>query len=131
MRALAMIWRLLTALSGRRTCLRPPMRMAATPMRSRRSSARSGNGWRDNLPERGSLIDCDQWGQPKLPPKAERAYGNPDPSHHTGWYLDERTGEVKSVAYRLPEARSAKVTANGETIAAPSRVRPDVTSQGP
>jgi ParB family transcriptional regulator, chromosome partitioning protein len=84
----------------------------------------------NNLPERGSLIDCDQWGQPKLPPKAVRAYGNPDPSHHAGLYLDERTGEVKSVAFRLPEARQAKVTANGEAIAGPSRVRPDVTVKG-
>lgn len=83
-----------------------------------------------NLPERGSLIDCDQWAQPKLPPKAERAYGSADPSHYTGWYLDERTGEVKSVAFRLPEARHAKVIANGETIAASGRVRPDVTQKG-
>jgi ParB family transcriptional regulator, chromosome partitioning protein len=121
----AMTWQRLTALSGRKTCSRPPTRMAATRMRSRRSSAHS-----NNLPERGSLIDCDQWGQPKLPPKAERAYGNPDPSHHTGLYLDERTGEVKSVAFRLPEARAAKVTVNGDTIVAPSRVRPDVTIKG-
>jgi ParB family transcriptional regulator, chromosome partitioning protein len=84
----------------------------------------------NNLPERGALIECDQWGQPKLPPKAERAYGNPDPSHHTGWFLDERTGEVKSVAYRLPEARPRQVNANGEAIAAPGRVRPDVTQKG-
>jgi ParB family transcriptional regulator, chromosome partitioning protein len=84
----------------------------------------------NNLPERGALIDCDQWGQPKLPPKAVRAYGNPDPSHHTGWFLDERSGEVKSVAFRLPEARQAKIAANGETMAAPSRVRPDVTVKG-
>ena len=83
-----------------------------------------------NLPERGSLIDCDQWGQPKLPPKAERAYGNSDASHHTGLYLDERTGEVKSVAFRLPESRQAKITVNGETISAPSRARPDVTIKG-
>ena len=41
----------------------------------------------NNLPERGGLIDCDQWGQPKLPPKAERAYGNPDPSHHTTGFV--------------------------------------------
>jgi ParB family transcriptional regulator, chromosome partitioning protein len=84
----------------------------------------------NNLPERGSVIDCDQWGQPKLPPKAERAYGSPDPSHYAGLYLDERTGEVKSVAFRLPEARQAKVTVDGETIAALDRVRPDVTQKG-
>ena len=83
-----------------------------------------------NLPERGTLIGCDQWGQPKLPPKAERAYGSPDPSHHTGWYLDERSGEVKSVAYRLPEARPSKVTATGDTMVAPTHVRPDVTQKG-
>ncbi len=83
-----------------------------------------------NLPERGALIDCDQWGQPKLPPKAERAYGSPDPSHHTGWFLDERSGEVKSIAFRLPKARHEKATANSETTAAPSRARPDVTVKG-
>ncbi len=83
-----------------------------------------------SLPERGQLIGCDQWGQPKLPPKAERAYGSPDPSHHTGWYLDERTGEVKSVAYRLSEARSSKIAATGEAMAAPMHVRPKVTQKG-
>lgn len=84
----------------------------------------------NNLPERGSLIDCDQWGQPKLPPKAERAYGNPDPSHYTGWYLEERTGKVSSVAYRLPEARTVRLATNGDMIAEPSRDRPDVTQKG-
>jgi ParB family transcriptional regulator, chromosome partitioning protein len=54
------------------------------------------------LPERGALIGCDQWVSQNCRKKAERAYGNPDPSHHMDWYLDERTGEVKSVAYRLP-----------------------------
>jgi ParB family transcriptional regulator, chromosome partitioning protein len=84
----------------------------------------------NNLPERGMLVDCDQWGQPKLPPKAERAYGNPDSSHYTVWYLDERSGEVKSVAYRLPDARSSKVMVTGEAMPAPIHVRPDVTQKG-
>jgi ParB family transcriptional regulator, chromosome partitioning protein len=69
-------------------------------------------------------------GTAKTAPKAVRAYGNPDPSHHTGWFIEERTGEVKSVAYRLPEARSAKIAANGEFIATPIHVRPDVTVKG-
>lgn len=34
---------------------------------------------------------------------------------------------MKSLAFWLPEARSAKITVNGDTIAAPSRARPDVT----
>lgn len=88
----------------------------------------------NNLPERGSVMECDQWGQPKLPPKAERAYGSPDTDHHTGWFINERTGEVSSVAYRLPEPKKARIAANGDDnsdgMAAQSRERPDVTQKG-
>ncbi len=88
----------------------------------------------NNLPEQGSVMECDQWGQPKLPPKAGRAYGSPDTDHYTGWFINERTGAISSVAYRLPEPKKALIAANGDGnsdgMAAQSRERPDVTRKG-
>jgi ParB/RepB/Spo0J family partition protein len=60
-----------------------------------------------NLPKRGSIVELGDYGQPKLPPKAERVYGKPGKGDHTAWYVDSRSGEVQSIAYRLPEAKKA------------------------
>ena len=43
----------------------------------------------------------------QLPKKAERVYGKPGKSDLIGHYLDERTGEVETIAYRLPEPKKA------------------------
>jgi ParB family transcriptional regulator, chromosome partitioning protein len=89
-----------------------------------------------NLPYRGRVIECDQWGQPKLPAKAERVYGKENKTDHTGWYLNERTGEVQSVNFRMAADKSGKASAKGDgknddeanSVAAPARA--DVTQKG-
>jgi len=58
----------------------------------------------NHLPKRGAIVEVNEWGQPKLPPKADRVYGKPGKSDHTAMYLD-RDGKVQSVAYRLPAAK--------------------------
>lgn len=37
----------------------------------------------NNLPKRGSIVELGDYGQPKLPPKAERVYGKPGKGDHT------------------------------------------------
>ncbi|QSY98033.1 ParB/RepB/Spo0J family partition protein (plasmid) [Rhizobium bangladeshense] len=89
----------------------------------------------NNLPKRGTVIEVNDWGQPKLPPKANQIYGKPGKGDNTGWYINPRDGSVQSVAYRLPEnkAKTVKGEAGEETVVdavdAP-RARPDVTQKG-
>jgi ParB/RepB/Spo0J family partition protein len=87
-----------------------------------------------NLPKRGFVIEVTTWGEPKLPPKAERVYGKPNKSDYTGWYLDPRNGSVQSVAYRMPQAKKTAAKGKGSPAAeadgAAPAPRPDVTRRG-
>ncbi|RWK47808.1 MAG: plasmid partitioning protein [Mesorhizobium sp.] len=92
--------------------------------------------WMANtLPKRGVIVEAGQWGEPKLPPKAERVYGKPSKSDCTAVYLD-RDGKVQSVAYRMPAAKKPKgkngadVEADGDDIVVAAKPRPDVTRKG-
>lgn len=60
-----------------------------------------------NLPKKGVIVETNNWGEVKLPPKAERVYSTPKKSDHTAMYLD-REGKVKTVHFRMPEARKPK-----------------------
>ena len=87
-----------------------------------------------NLPKRGFVIEVTTWGEPKLPPKAERVYGKPNKSDYTGWYLDPRNGSVQSVAYRMPQAKKDAAKGKGSRTAESESVapapRPDATRRG-
>ena len=85
-----------------------------------------------NLPKKGVIAESNTYGEVKLPPKAERVYGTPKKSDHTAMYLD-REGKVKTVHFRMPEAKkkgkgSEAGDAADETIV--SKPRPDVTRKG-
>ena len=89
-----------------------------------------------NLPKKGVIAETTNWGEVKLPPKAERVYGKPTKSDCTAMYLD-REGRVQSVHYRMPEAKKPKggkgasSTDNApEDVGEVSRPRPDVTRKG-
>ncbi|KQT63283.1 MULTISPECIES: ParB/RepB/Spo0J family partition protein [unclassified Aureimonas] len=95
------------------------------------------NEWMANhLPKRGTIAETTQWGEVKLPPKAERVYGKPTKSDHSAWYLD-RDGKVQSVAYRMPEPKVPKGKAakaddhasNDEPVVT-TKPRSDVTQNG-
>lgn len=87
-----------------------------------------------NLPKKGVIAEVSNYGEVKLPPKAERVYGTPKKSDHTAMYLD-REGKVKSVHFRMPEAKKTKgkttEDAGGEVEAiVVFKPRPDVTRKG-
>ena len=87
----------------------------------------------NNLPKRGAIVEVNEWGQPKLPPKADRVYGKPGKSDHTAMYLD-RDGKVQSVCYRMPAAAKKKAgkdesASEDGPIEAP-KARPEVTRKG-
>jgi ParB family chromosome partitioning protein len=85
-----------------------------------------------NLPKKGVIAEVSNYGEVKLPPKAERVYGTPKKSDHTAMYLD-REGKVKTVHFRMPEAKKkgkgSEATGGDETIVV-SKPRPDVTRKG-
>ena len=94
------------------------------------------NEWMTNhLPKRGTVIEVNEWGQPKLPAKAERVWGKPGKSDCTGWYLD-RDGQIQSVAYRMLQVKKAKgkdgeaEEAAADDIETTAKPRPDVTRKG-
>lgn len=82
-----------------------------------------------NLPKKGIITEPNAYGEGKLPPKAERVYGTPKKSDHAAMYLD-REGKVKTVHFRLPEAKKkANATEAAEAVVMP-KSRPDVTRKG-
>jgi ParB/RepB/Spo0J family partition protein len=88
----------------------------------------------NNLPERGSLLAQDEYGRPVLPKKAEHVYGKPGRTDQIGHYLDPHSGEVKTVAYRIPADKGtskpgkSRGTTGSETVQPKSR--PDITQKG-
>lgn len=97
-----------------------------------------------HLPKRGTVVETTQWGEPKLPPKAERVYGKAGKGDCTAMYLD-RSGKVQSIVYRVPDAKKAKGKTGGAAlgndcaddgpndtgpIADMPTPRPDVTQRG-
>lgn len=92
-----------------------------------------------NLPQNATLLPTNEYGSPTLPKKAQHVYSKPGKGDLVGHYLDNHSGEVRTIAYRLPEAKKAsagsKDVATGETTAetddqAPAKVRADVTRKG-
>jgi ParB/RepB/Spo0J family partition protein len=104
----------------------------------------------NSLPERGTLLTVDDYGRGQIPKKAEQVYGKPGKTDIVGHYIDARTGEVQTIAYRMPEPKKVSkptTSAAGATGAtgttgaiggsatddddAPAaRTRPDVTQKG-
>ena len=107
----------------------------------------------NSLPERGTLLIVDEYGRGQIPKKAEQVYGKPGKTDIIGHYIDPRTGEVQTIAYRMPEPKKAAkpvpgapgaagtAAASGATVVAGgggsgedatpvAQTRPDVTQKG-
>ncbi len=86
-----------------------------------------------NLPKKGVIAEVSNYGEVKLPPKAERVYGTPKKSDHTAMYLD-REGKVKTVHFRMPEAKKkgkgSEAAGGDDEAIVISKPRPDVTRKG-
>ena len=91
-----------------------------------------------NLPNNGTVLPQDEYGRPELPKGAERTYGKPTKQDKIGHYLDSRSGEVQTIAYRLPEPKKPAKAGKGGTTEAVAdaepenvvKIRPDVTQKG-
>ena len=98
----------------------------------------------NHLPERGTLLTVDDYGRGQLPKKAERVWGKPGGTDLVGHYIDARSGEIQTIAYRLPETKKAGKPAGHDRTATDAaggggpdddamptaRARPAVTQKG-
>ena len=82
-----------------------------------------------NLPANGVMLQAEQYGSPKLPPRAQRFYGKPGSGGESvGFYVDDNTGQVKTVPFTVP-APAATTKGQGsqaadDTPSAPPRCAP-------
>ncbi len=90
-----------------------------------------------NLPANGVVLQAEQYGGAKLPPKAQRFYGKPGTGGESvGYCVNESTGRVDTVLFTRPAPASAARgkgrddgTADGGP-ALPAKARPDLTQKG-
>jgi len=93
------------------------------------------------MPDNGTLLTVNDHGTAQLPKGAERVYSDPKPGDVVGHFVDERSGEIQTVAYRLPTPKVKSRVDVGETgggqngaaeESAPVvvKIRPDVTQKG-
>ena len=84
------------------------------------------------LLENGVILPLDQWGQPKLPAKAQRLHGEKQhKSDKVGYYLETHTGEIRTIPFRpaeTPAKTQGKPTADAP--AQPKPTRAPVTKKG-
>ena len=99
--------------------------------------------WMSNhLPKRGLIVEATNWGEPKLPAKAQRVYGKPGKGDCTAMYLDQK-GAVQTAVYRMPEVKQPAAKGRGDVgsgsdtdeiddidVGALPKSRPDVTRKG-
>ena len=94
------------------------------------------------LPENGTLITVNEYGTPQLPKGAERVYSEPKQGDVVGHFVDERSGEIQTVAFRLPAPKvKPATTGSADAHGLPDqgtpadddvvvKIRPDVTQKG-
>lgn len=84
-----------------------------------------------NLPKNGVILTANEYGQSKLPPKAQRSWGQPRKGDTIGCFVDPRTGEIEEIPFRLAEAHGKSGAADTDAAdTTPPRTRPEITRKG-
>ncbi|MEK8121610.1 ParB/RepB/Spo0J family partition protein [Methylocystis sp. IM4] len=88
-----------------------------------------------NLPKNGAILQIDDYGRAKLPPKAEQVWGQRKKSDIIGTYVNPRDGSIDELVYRLPERAAKKgkndpASVDAETGSEAAKVRPEITQKG-
>ena len=94
--------------------------------------------WLDaHMPKNGVLLDVDEYGREKLPPKAQRTWTKPKKGDQTGFTIHPRDGTIHEVVFRMPEPevrkgkdRGASGEGDNEETPAPKKTRPEITHKG-
>ena len=92
--------------------------------------------WLDaNMPKNGVLLEIDEYGQPKLPPKAQHTWTKPKKGDQIGFIIQPRDGTVQEIVFRMPEAEAKKgktrsTDADHNKAPIPKKTRPEITHKG-
>jgi len=90
--------------------------------------------WVDaNMPKNGALIEIDEYGREKLPPRANRTWAKPKKGDQIGFAIHPRDGTIHEVVFRVsePDVKKGKDRSIGGADApAPKKTRPEITQKG-
>ena len=71
--------------------------------------ASAQRAWLDaHMPKNGVLLDTDEYGNAKLPPKAQRTWTKPKKGDQIGFTIHPRDGTIHELVFRMPEAETKK-----------------------
>jgi hypothetical protein len=89
------------------------------------------------MPKNGVLLDVDEYGREKMPPKAQRTWTKPKKGDKVGFTIHLRGGTVHEVVFRMPEpeakkgkTRSTDGDSDSDEAATPKKTRPEITHKG-
>ena len=60
------------------------------------------------MPKNGVLLDVDEYGREKLPPKAQPTWTKPKKGDKIGFAIRPRDGTIHEVVFRMPEPEAKK-----------------------
>jgi ParB family transcriptional regulator, chromosome partitioning protein len=92
--------------------------------------------WLDaHMPKNGVLLDVDEYGREKLPPKAQPTWTKPKKGDKIGFAIRPRDGTIHEIVFRMPEpeARAGKDRLRGnnqDEAPTPKKTRPEITYKG-
>ncbi len=87
--------------------------------------------WLDaHIPKNGVLLQVDDYGREKLPPKAERTWTKPKKGDQIGFTIHPRDGTVHETVFRIPKPEAPKGKDRAEDAPTPKTTRPEITSKG-
>jgi ParB family chromosome partitioning protein len=98
--------------------------------------ASAQRAWLDaHMPKNGVLLETDEYGNAKLPPKAQRTWTKPKKGDQVGFTIHPRDGTIHELVFSMPEVDTKKgdgrASRNGENEApAPKKTRPEITYKG-
>jgi ParB family chromosome partitioning protein len=98
--------------------------------------ASAQRAWLDeHMPKNGVLLETDEYGHAKLPPRAQRTWTKPKKGDQIGFTIHPRDGTIHEVVFRMPEpeAKRGKDRSSGndeDEAPAPKRTRPEITYKG-
>jgi ParB family transcriptional regulator, chromosome partitioning protein len=98
--------------------------------------ASAQRAWLDaNMPKNGVLLESDDYGNAKLPSKAQRTWTKPKKGDQIGYVIHPRDGTIHELVFRMPEAetKTGKTrSADGDIDEAPisKKTRPEITYKG-
>jgi ParB family chromosome partitioning protein len=92
--------------------------------------------WLDaNMPKNGVLLEADEYGNAKLPPKAQRTWTKPKKGDQIGFTIHPRDGTIHELVFRMPEpeTKRGKDRSRGndqDEAPTPKKTRPEITHKG-